>query len=280
MAAGDRALTVAAAWRARAAVAPAVAVLAVLFGGALAGAIRTSVVPLPGAPATLDAWRELAADPPFAEAVMFTLALAAAATVLSAALALGIALVLRGASGGVRALGVAPVAVPPLLVAVLAVLWLAPGGLADRLLGGLPVELVRDRLGLGVLLVYVVKETPFLLLLLLAVMGTGLREREEACAALGAGLGQRVRWVVWPAVRRPLLAGSVVVAAFVVGAFEVPLAVGPNQPVTIAEYARQATQDDVLAGESRQAAALLVAAGLSLVLGAVAAGVARRAGDA
>lgn len=252
----------------------------VLFGGALVGAIRASVAPLPGAPASLDSWRAIFDDPAFGEAVVFTLALAAVATVISAALALALAVWLRDRGTSLRAVGVAPVAVPPLLVAVVAVLWLAPGGLADRLLGGLPVDLVRDRLGLGVLLVYVVKETPFLLLLLLASMGDALRDREEATAALSVSPGQRLRWVVWPAVRRPLMTGAVVVAAFVVGAFEVPLAIGPNQPVTIAEYARQATQDDVLAGEGRQAAALLVAAAISLALGAVAALLAWRTRDA
>lgn len=239
-----------------------------LFGGALAGAVRTSVTRLDagGETLTLEAWRRLLRDPAFADAVLFSARIAVLATACSAAVALLIALTLRRRGTSLRALAALPVPVPHLLVAVVAVLWLAPGGVADRLLGGLPVDVVRDRAGIGIVLVYVYKEAPFLALLLLAAMGRGMHEREEAAAVLGATWWQRLRWVVWPTVRGPLVVGCIVVAAFVLGAFEVPLAVGPNTPLTIAEYAQQATQDDLLAGEGLQAAALLVAAAAAILL--------------
>ena len=259
--------------RALAALAPALVVLGALFGGALLGALRTSVTPLSGAGlgnANLDNWRALLDDPGFVDAALFTLRLTAVATFTAAACALGAALVLRHRGTAVRALASLPVPVPHLLVAVVAVLWLAPGGLADRILGGLPFDLVRDQAGLGVVLVYVYKEVPFLVVLLLAAMGQGLAEREEAAAVLGASQWQRLRWVVWPTVRGPLVVGSILVGAFVLGAFEVPLTVGPNYPPTLAEYALQATQDDLLAGEGLAAAALLVTAAGSIVLAVLA----------
>lgn len=242
-----------------------------LFGGALAGAVRASVTPLTtGSGATLQAWHAVLDDPAFVQSLLFTLRIALLATILSSAAALAIALALRGRGTALRSLVVLPVSLPHLLVAVVAVLWIAPGGVAERLLGALPIDLVHDRAGLGIVAVYVYKETPFLVLLLLATMGRTVAEREEAAAVLGATPWQRVRWVVWPAIRSPLVVGAIIVAAFVIGAFEVPLAVGPNSPVTLAEYARQATENDLLAGESMQAAALLVAAALSIVLAALA----------
>lgn len=245
--------------------------LVVLFGGALLGAMKTSLTPLTAqGGVTLEAWRALIDDPAFIESLLFTLRIAALATVASAIVALAAALTLRGRGTGIRTLAALPVPLPHLLVAVVAVLWLAPGGLADRMLGGLPIDLVHDPAGVGIVVVYVYKEAPFLVLLLLAAMGHSLREREEAAAVLGASPWQRLRWVIWPTVRGPLVVGCIVVGAFVLGAFEVPLAVGPNSPVTLAEYARQATQSDVLAGESVQAAALLVSAALAIVLGVLA----------
>ena len=251
--------------RALLAAAPALGVLTLLFGGALAGAARTSLVPLGGEP-TLDAWRALYGDPAFADSVRFTLQVTLLSTLLSCALAMLVALVMRRRSVVVRALLSLPVPVPHLLVAVAAVLWLAPGGLADRALGGLPLTLVRDDLGLGVVLVYVYKETPFLVLLLLAAMGEGLAAREEAAAVHGASQWQRLRWVVWPAVRTPLVVGGIVVAAFVLGAFEVPLTIGPSYPPTLSEFALQATQGDLLAGEGVAAATLLLTAVASTLL--------------
>lgn len=249
---------------------PALLVLLVLFGGGLAGAVRTSLVPLDGS-ASLASWRSLFADPAFGAAVAFSLRIALVATVGSALAAVGVALVVHSRGTTLRSLVALPVPVPHLIVAVLAVLWLAPGGLADRLLGtALGGSVIGDRQGVGIILIYVYKETPFLVLLLLAAMGRGLGEREEAAAVLGAGPLQRLRWVVWPTIRTPLVVGSIIVAAFTLGAFEVPLTVGPNFPPTLAEFAFQATENDVLAGEGVAAAALLLTAVASIGLAVLA----------
>jgi len=183
--------------------APAALTIIVLFGGALVGTVRTSVLPL-GGHVTLHAWRALVNDSGFTDAATFTLRTAALSTLLAALVALAVALSARS-STRVRALLALPVPVPHLLVASVAILWLAPGGLAERLLGGLPVTLVRDRAGLGIVLVYVYKEAPFLVLLLLASMGQAHRERDEAAAALGVSPSQRLRWVTWPTIRGPLV---------------------------------------------------------------------------
>lgn len=256
--------------RTAAALAPALLVLLALFGGGLAGAVRTSLIPLDGS-ASLDSWRALFADPAFGDAARFSLRVAVTATLLSAAAAAGVALVIRSRGTTLRALVALPVPVPHLLIAVLAVIWLAPGGLADRLLGtALGAAVIRDEQGVGIVLVYVYKETPFLVLLILAAMGRGLAEREEAAAVFGSSLTQRLRWVVWPAIRTPLVVGSIIVGAFTLGAFEVPLTVGPNYPPTLAEFAFQATQNDLLAGEGVAAAALLLTAAASIGLAVLA----------
>lgn len=253
---------------------PALVALALLFGGAIVGVARVSLIPL-GQGATLDAWRELFDDPSFGDAVVFSVRTALLSTVLSALIALGLALAVRRRGAVVRSLLALPVPVPHLLVATVAVVWLAPGGLADRALGGLPVDLVRDPAGMGIVLVYVYKEAPFLLLLVLASLGRGHQESDEAAAALGVSPLQRLRWVTWPTVRAPLVVGSIVVFAFALGAFEVPLVVGPSYPPTIAEYARQATQGNLISGQSTASAALLLSALMSIALAAIAVRAAR-----
>lgn len=261
-------------WRGRdlLALAPALTLLVLLFGGALAGALKVSVVPLGGelGDASLRSWDELLADPAFVDGLLFTLRIALVSTALAAFAGVALALVLRRRGIALRGLAALPVPVPHLLVAVVAAAWLAPGGLADRILGGLPLDLIRDPGGLGVILVYVYKEAPFIALLVLAALGRGLDQRDEAARVLGASGLQRAAWVLWPAIRGPLTIGCVIVAAFAIGAFEVPLAVGPNSPPTLAVYALEATRGDVIAGEGRAAAALLVAGLLAIALAAVA----------
>ena len=256
---------------------PAMALLATLFAGSLIGALKVSLLPLGGGPgdAGLDQWQSLLSDPAFVDALLFTLKIAAISTGLAAAFGVLLALALRGRGAGTRLLGALPVPVPHLIVATSAVLWLAPGGLADRLLGAVPIDVIRDSGGIGVIGVYVFKEAPFIALLVLATMGRSLRQREEAAMVFGAGRAQRAAWVIWPAIRIPLLLGSVIVAAFAIGAFEVPLTVGPNYPPTLATYAFEATSNDVIAGQGRAAAAVLTAGALAVALAAIAVRLAR-----
>lgn len=249
--------------------APAVAVTVLLFGGALAGAVEQSFTPPLGGGLdswSFESWRDLFSDPIFADALIFSVRTAAVATILSASLALLISLLIRKGPEVTRNAVAFPVPVPHMIVAVVAVLWLAPGGLVDRVLGTLPIDLVRDQGGLGIILVYLLKETPFLVLLLLAVMRRSLEDQEEMASVFGMGWWDRLRWVVWPAVRVPLAIGSMIVAAFVFSAFEVPLAVGPNYPPAIGTYALEATQSDAIGGAGPAAASLLFGAAVSMML--------------
>lgn len=253
---------------------PTVLIVVVLFGGALITAAATTVRD-PAGRWTADVWRDVFTDPALSDAVWFSLRTTVAVTVLSAALAIPIAAWVRARLWS-RAVSVLPLVVPHLTVAVLAVLWVGPGGLADRLFGELPLQMIRDRAGIGIAAVYVVKEVPFLVLLVTAAWGEATSEREEAAAVLGAGLVSRFRFVTWPAIRLPLVTGSLIVAAFVLGAFEVPLVVGPSYPPTMATLAFEQTRAQDLAGSARAAAILLLVTGLALLLAAAAARVARR----
>lgn len=252
--------------------APALLVLIALFGGALLGAAKVSLIPLGGGlgDASLERWTTTLTDPAFLDSVAFTLRIALISTAIAAALGVGLAFGLRRHGGGVRALAALPVPIPHLLVAVVAVVWLGPGGLADRILGGLPFDFVRDREGLGVIAVYVYKEAPFIALLTLAVMGRSLEQREEAATVFGVGGLRRALWVGWPTIRQPVLVGSVIVSAFAIGGLEVPLAIGPSYPPTLAEYAFEATRGDLISGEAQAAVALLVAGLFAIVLAALA----------
>jgi putative spermidine/putrescine transport system permease protein len=256
------------------ALAPALLVVLGLWSAGMVGAVRSSlgVSRLTGwSAADLDAYRDLLDDPAFWDALWFTLRVTAISTTVSAVLAVALAAALRRSGTVLRVLAAVPVPVPHLVAAVLAVLWIGPGGIADRLLGGLPVDLVRDPAGVGVVLVYVYKETPFLALLVLAAWGPAVAAREEAAAVAGAGPLGRLRWVVWPAIRAPLVTGSAIVAAFVIGAFEVPLAIGPTSPQTLSEFALSATRTASLDGRPLANATLVVASVLAVAVAAVAA---------
>jgi putative spermidine/putrescine transport system permease protein len=252
---------------------PAFAIAALTVGASLTGLVRTSLggSVLTSGELTLDAWRRVLTDPAFHDAVVFTLAVTIAATVLSVAGAMAVGAALWRRSPLVRrALGL-PVAAPHLVVAALAVVWLAPGGLIDRILGWLPVDVVGSGWGAGIVIVYVLKELPFLTLLALVALDDATRELDHTAAMLGASPLRRVADVVVPRVAMPMTAGGLVVAAFVIGAVEVPLVMGPTRPDMLGPYALEVVRIDGPIARADAAAANLVAATLVALLGGVAA---------
>ncbi|NJM05746.1 ABC transporter permease subunit [Candidatus Gracilibacteria bacterium] len=136
-------------------------------------------------------------------------------------------------------------AFPHLVWAVALSLLLAQSGLLARIaaaLGlidapaGFPV-LVRDRYGLGIIIHYVSKEIPFLVLIVLAVLRTQGAAFDLVAENLGANRWQRLRYVTFPLVLPALIAGAAVVFAFVFGAYEVPALLGVRYPRTLSVLA-------------------------------------------
>lgn len=240
-----------------------------LFGGAIIGLVLGSLRPgaITGGPLGIADWRSLLADEAFHDALSFTTFVAATSTAMATALAVLGAAALHHRPRWMRLSLATTIPLPHLVAASLAVTWLAPGGIAERLLGRLPIRIIGDAHGLGIIAVYVFKETPFLLLLVLAAWDQHTRDLDEAAAVLGAGAWRRHRDIVLPRIGPPLAAGALVVAAFTLGATEIPLLVGPNRPDTLATYALTTVTTQGPVARAQATAALVVATALALGLG-------------
>jgi putative spermidine/putrescine transport system permease protein len=257
---------------------PALMVLILLFGGALVGLVLGSVRPgaITGGSLGIGDWRTLLTDAHFHNAVRFTLIVAIASTAFSALVAVAAAAALQHRAPWLRGALASAVPLPHLVAASLAITWLAPGGLAERLVGVLPVQVIGDSRGVGIVLVYVYKEAPFLALLVLAAWDQHTRDLEEVARSLGARRFARWRDAVLPRIAAPLLAGSLVVAAFTLGATEVPLLVGPTEPDTIATYSLTTIRVDGPVARAQASAALVIVSAMSVSLGLLAAMLHRR----
>jgi putative spermidine/putrescine transport system permease protein len=255
----------------------------------------TATVGSDGGGPTLAAYQGLlsgrtAAGGEFWVSMAFSLSVAGVATVVSAALALGLAVWL---TTGPRPAGRATVfgltvnlAVPHLVWAVALVLLLSQSGVLGRVAAAagvvdVPADvpvLVRDRYGLGVVLHYVGKEVPFLLLIALAVTRTQGPAYDQVARSLGAGFADRVRLVTLPLVAPALAAGSLLVFAVVFGTYEVPALLGVSYPRAVPVLALDLFLDPDLRSRP-EAMALSLLMTLVVVTAAVLARVAaRRAG--
>ncbi|MCA9865151.1 MAG: sugar ABC transporter permease [Anaerolineales bacterium] len=224
--------------------APALAVILLLFGSGLGLALAQSLGYLPAigrTDLTLEAYRQVLGDPAFGRSLLLTTWIAGASTALSTVLALVAALALRRVFRGKRvATFIFQSSLPiPHLVGAIGILFLfSQSGFVARLahLAGLiriPADfpaLVFDRYAMGIILEYVWKSSVFIGIIFLAALQSIGEDYEEVARTLGAGRWQRVRHVVLPLLRPNILSASVLVFAFTFGAFEVPLLLGSRYP--------------------------------------------------
>jgi putative spermidine/putrescine transport system permease protein len=126
--------------------------------------------------------------------------------------------------------------------------------------GEFPV-LTHDPAGIGIILLYVWKEVPFITLILLSSLQSLGEDHEAVARSLGASRWQTFSHVTLPMLRPALVSASALVFAFAFGAYEVPLLLGAHAPQALSVLAWQAQVDSDLAARP-EAMAMAVIIGL------------------
>jgi putative thiamine transport system permease protein len=224
---------------------------------------------------SFEPWMKLARLPGIRTSVGLTLWTGFASTILSLALAFGAVAGIHGRLGArITARLLTPIlAAPHAAVAIGLAFLLAPSGWIARLLSPgatgwtTPPDLatVHDPLGLALILGLVVKEVPFLILVLLAALGQ-LPVNKQIAAARALGYGPGILWAkviapqAYPLIRLPVY----VVLAFSLSVVDMAIVLGPANPPTLAVAAMRW----FLAADTRlippAAAAALAQAGLAV----------------
>ncbi len=227
---------------------------------------------------SLSAYTAILTSPGFLKSLGLSLWIATASTVIAATLAVGAALLLRQTFPG-RALISFLVQLNltiPHIVGAIGVLYLvSQSGVFARLAhaGGLiggPQDfpaLTHDPFAIGIILVYVWKELPFITLILLANLQTLGEDHEAVARTLGATRWQTFAHVLLPMLMPGLLTASALVFAFAFGAYEVPLVLGAHAPKALSVLAWQSWTDTDLAArpEAMAMAVLIAVVGLALL---------------
>lgn len=194
---------------------------------------------------SLDAWRALLAWPGLSASLALTLRVGLGSTLLSLLTALGIVASLHSVRRlrAVQAAIVPLLAVPHVALAIGLGFLIAPSGWIARLLSPwltgwhTPPDLaiVHDRWGVALIAGLWLKETPYLVLMLLAALAqSGAARSLRGAAALGYAPWRAWTLLVlprlWPQVWVPVLA----VLAFSLSVVDVALVLGPATPPTLA----------------------------------------------
>jgi putative thiamine transport system permease protein len=228
-----------------------IALLLLFAGPVLLGVIGT-ILPafgflpeLGGSSFSLEPWRRLLDVPGIWRAAALSLATGLATAALSFAIVLAFAAHWHGTVwfSAIRRLLSPLLSVPHAAIAIGFAFLAAPSGWIFRLLaavglaGPLPPDLasVQDPYGLSLILGLTLKETPFLLLMMLVAL-SHLPVRESMTVARALGHARSAAWFatvlpqIYPQLRLPIYA----VLAYSVSVVDVSIILGPTTPPTLA----------------------------------------------
>lgn len=214
------------------------------------------------------AWAVLWSTPGLVSALRVTVVTGLAATALSLLLAVALCALLVSRFRGLHSSHwLAPfLATPHAALAIGLAFLLAPSGWLLRLLAPLleldrppDLALVNDAHGIALIIGLGIKETPFLLLMLLTALSQ-LAGNRQLAAARSLGYGLAAGWLtivlpqLWPMIRLPVF----VVLAYSLANVEMALILGPSNPPTLAVLLlRLFTDPDLTALPAASAGALL-----------------------
>lgn len=193
---------------------------------------------------SLDPWRALMAVPGLDTSLRLTLTTGIGATLASVLLATGACALMHRhwTARGMRRVLTPFLAAPHAAMAIGLVFLLSPSGwIARGLAAGLGwdsppmIVTVNDPNGLALILGLMVKEVPFLVLVMLAALSQ-IPVRAHVAAGRSLGYGPGGVWVklimpqVWPLIRLPVM----VVLAYSLSVLDMALILGPQTPPTLA----------------------------------------------
>jgi putative spermidine/putrescine transport system permease protein len=253
------------------------ALLFMLFffiGGTLQSVyLSVSGISLPSQQGSLWAYKELGSFS-FVHSLGVTVAIAAGVAFLAGMLGLFVSVILAAGTYRWKWLTVIfqlPMGIPHLLAAYFLMQVFMQTGWYARIFFHLglihsfekfPV-LVHDNWGIGILMAYLWKEVPFIILLVYPFVTKLLSNWEETSRALGASFKQTVLLVILPLLMPLWVGGMWVVFAFALGAYEIPALVGRT---SLGSIPVMAWQEYTQFGLDRQP----VAIAMNMVLAAVA----------
>jgi putative spermidine/putrescine transport system permease protein len=228
----------------------------------------------------LSAYTAVLGAPGFLKSLALSLWIAAASTLIAASLAVGAALLLRQTFPGralISFLFQLNLTIPHVVGAIGIMYLVSQSGSFARAVhaagliaapGDFPA-LTQDPYAVGIILLYVWKEVPFITLILLASLQSIGEDHEATARTLGATRWQAFRHVLLPMLMPGLSAASALVFAFAFGAYEVPLVLGASAPKALPVLAWQSYTDTDLSARPEAMAMAIVIAVIGLVLLAV-----------
>ncbi len=190
---------------------------------------------------TLDYYKEVLQDKNFIKSLLFSFNTAFISSLISVIVGvfMSYALLRDNKFSKFRsALFRLPVIVPHIVVVLLTFTLFSQSGILARILYSLGLikdtsefmNLVLDKNGIGIIIVYIWKGIPFIALMTFNIMRNISDKLETVAMNLGASKSQAFWSVLLPLSMPTILSSFIIIFAFSFGSFEVPYLIGPSIP--------------------------------------------------
>ncbi len=141
------------------------------------------------------------------------------------------------------------VLLPHIAFAYLVFLFFSDEGIVSRVFNT-PMGLLNDRLGIGIILNYVLKEIPFIYLILLSTHSQKLKNALHTGKSLGGSKVELFTKIYLPMMKSPIVSGAIIIFAFALSNYEVPALLGNGfnkfTSVSIVENFQSINEEDNL----------------------------------
>lgn len=219
-------------------------ILGIIFIAGLATGITQSLGVIPAfglTEPTFKYYKEILSRPDIVKSITYSLYIAFTSAALAVLIGVGMCAVLVMTTDtkgkGMRIIQL-PIIVPHVVVALFVVNILSQNGLLARLLCAMGfikeqqdfVQLLYSTNGVGVIIAYLWKEIPFVIYFVIALMTNINGSLGEAAINLGASRMKAFMKVTLPLCRRAIGSSFLIIFTFALGAYELPLLLGPTSP--------------------------------------------------
>ncbi|MBO3445223.1 ABC transporter permease subunit [Clostridium sp. CCUG 7971] len=196
---------------------------------------------------TLDYYKEILRDETFLKSLIFSLKISFISSFICVVVGTLLAYALsknKYSKLKVNLLNL-PIIVPHIVVVIIVFMIFSQSGILSRILYNLGVikdsseftQLVLDENGIGIILVYLWKGIPFVIITAYNILKNISESLENVAINLGANKFQAFRFIILPLAMPSIISSFIILFAFSFGSFEVPFLIGPSTPKALSVQA-------------------------------------------
>ena len=138
-----------------------------------------------------------------------------------------------------------PIIIPHIIVVIIIFMIFSQTGILSRVLYNLGIinnysdfiQLVSDKNGIGIILVYLWKGIPFVAMTTYNILKNISNSLENVAINLGANKFQVFRYIILPLAMPSIISSFLILFAFSFGSYEVPFLIGPSTPKALSVQA-------------------------------------------